>query len=118
MVQKIPKLGKGKNMSIAKAALIVFYKLELSFIYSGDLEIAHEIVHIAGAKHCSYFTHQQVLSRIFNSPYWTTDGKIQSWGNRLANCYIPSKKGEDFYNKELKNLNILLREQTIKQIKI
>jgi hypothetical protein len=115
MTRKMPILGKGKNMSIAKAALIVFYELELNFIYSGELDIAHEIVEVAGAKHCSFFTHQQVLSRLYSSDYWTTDGKIQGWGNKPANCYVPSEKGKEFYKNKLKHLKVNIRKETRRQ---
>jgi len=112
--RSIPKLGLGKYMSIPKAGLIVFfrpdifvdkfYKNLLSFIYTGDLDIIHKIVDVAGANHCSMFTAQQVTSCLNNSPYWTVDGKISSWLGRLANCYKPSEKGIEYYKKNLKKL--------------
>lgn len=108
-MRTMPKIGKGKNMSVAKAALVFFYEDEefnefgASFIYSGDLGPIHRIVDIAGAKHCSLFTHHQILSCLRSSPYWQVDGTITGWGGRAANCYVPSKKGEEYYNNHLKD---------------
>lgn len=100
---KIPRIGRGKNMSVAKAALIVFYDKEgVGYFYTGDLGYMHEIVDVAGAKHCSMYTAQQVASCLNSSPYWEATGRTKSWGNSWAHCYEPSKKGEEYYEKNLK----------------
>lgn len=98
-------LGRGKNMSIAKAALIYFYEesdVIGSFIYTGDIEVLHRIVDIAGAEHCGPNTKDLVISCLRSSPYWVSDGVIPGWGNRIANAYVPSKKGVTYYLDNLK----------------
>jgi len=114
--REIPTLGKGSVMSIPKAALKLFYEPELmskdhanhapEFFYTGDLDVLHKIVDIAGAKHCSLYTGQQVCSRLNSSPYWKSDGKIKGWGNRMANTYTPSEKGKSYYEENLKKLEL------------
>ena len=108
-IRKI-NIGRGKNMSIAKAALKYYYenlKDECNgigwFIYSGDLNGFHTIIDIAGAKHASFFTHHQVLNCIRNSPYWEVSGTTKGWNNKYANIYTPNKKGLEYYEKYLKN---------------
>lgn len=102
-------IGRGKNMSIAKAALIVFFERvkpdwENAYFYSGDLNTLHEIVDVAGAEHCSAATIHQVLGCLNGSPYWGTDNwQTKGWGNRRANCYRPSEKGIKYYEEKLKN---------------
>ena len=105
-----PKIGRGKNMSIAKAALKVYYewfKDECNgvawFIYSGDTNLLHKIVDEAGAKHCSLFTGHQVLSCLRSSPFWEVSGTIPGWGNRMANVYVPSEKGISYYEDHIKD---------------
>ena len=57
-------IGRGKNMSIAKAALIVWFEYDTIFRIPGrpplfdwgQLDIMHTIVDVAGAKH-----HGQIL---------------------------------------------------------
>lgn len=107
---KESRLGKGKNMSIAKAALVVFYERLVpeqgysAYIYSGDLSIAHDIVDIAGAKHCGPGTHWQVLKCLISSPYWEHSlWYINGWRNRRANCYHPSDIGKKYYEQKLKS---------------
>lgn len=107
--KKNHKIGRGKNMSIAKAALIVFYKHYPQgekdtggYIYTGDLDVIHEIVDIAGANHCSFLTHPQVIGCIRGSSYWKSEGQVESWKGSSANCYIPSDKGKAYYEKHLK----------------
>ncbi|MFW6015280.1 MAG: hypothetical protein ACOCRK_02480 [bacterium] len=99
---KIPKIGRGKNMSIAKAALIVFYEFEFAgpYIYTGNLVSIHLIIDIAGAKHCSFITARQVVACLNNSPYWNVEGQVNVLRG-IANCYIPSKEGKQYYNKYL-----------------
>ena len=94
-------------MSVAKAALVVFFEPEEpkyapSYFYSGDLDTLHRIVDVAGAEHCSFFTSHQVLSRLHGSPYWKIDGYVRGWGERRAAVYRPSEKGKGWYN-EYKN---------------
>src|SRR5260221_7883336 len=104
-----PTIGKGKNMSISKAALIVFFQelkpeWENAYIYSGDLKTAHDIIDVAGAKHCSATTTHQVLNCLNGSPYWCTNNwQTKGWGNRRANCYRPSERGIKYYEEKLKN---------------
>jgi hypothetical protein len=67
-------IGKGTNMSIAKAALKVFFEELIpdwpnAAINSGDLDAIHRIVNVAGAKQASVFTHHQVLSCLRSSPF-------------------------------------------------
>lgn len=100
-------IGRGTKMSIAKAALHVFYEeyhssedyLADNFIYSGEVDLLHKIIDFAGAEHCSVDTIHQVLNCLNISPYWETNGTIQGWQNRKANCYRPSDKGIDFIDK-------------------
>lgn len=62
-MRKRPTLGRGKNMSIPKAALKFFFEEaitdrfrgENTFLDYGDLDDMHRIVDIAGANHCSFF---------------------------------------------------------------
>lgn len=110
MDMKMPRLGRGKNMSIAKAALVVFYEKVLpefgknAYVYSGDLNTFHDIVDVAGANHCSFLTHHQVLSCMRSSSYWSTDGwQVKGWREKWANCYRPSAKGKKYYEEMLKN---------------
>lgn len=94
-------------MSIAKAALIVYYETIIpewpdGWIYTGDLSYIHEIVRIAGAKQCSFHTTHQVLSCLNNSPFWKSDGVTTGWQGKRANCYKPSEKGLEYYKMALK----------------
>ena len=110
---KKPKLGKGKNMSIAKAALIFFFedkdilKYGCSFLTWGDLNAMHAIVDIAGANHCSFFTAVQVIACLRNSPYWKCEfvpGMYSGFqrGHGGASCCSPSEKGRLYYERNLK----------------
>ena len=103
-------------MSIPKAGLVLYFEYydyfpdhkgidHPDFFYTGDLDIMHKIVDIAGANHCSMFTAQQVVGCLNSSPYWGTDGQTTSWGERMANCYVPSEKGIKYYNNKLKDRN-------------
>lgn len=103
-------IGRGKNMSIAKAALKYYFedfKEECDgvawFLYSGDTNSMHKIIEIAGAEHCSFLTTHQVLSCIRSSPYWIASGVIPGWRNRRANVYTPSEKGIKYYETYLKD---------------
>ena len=96
-------------MSVAKAALVAFFEPEEpehapGYIYSGDTDLLHRIVDIAGAKHRSFFTGNQVLSRLHNSPYWEITGYVRGWRERRAAAYEPSEKGKTWYaaRKEVK----------------
>lgn len=109
-------IGRGKKYSIAKAALIFYYEVKLKeyaninaapYLDYGELDDMHEIVEIAGAKQMSSYTPAQVSGRLANSPYW--DKKYIAGfyagmrGHGGANVYRPSKKGEKYYHKKLKN---------------
>lgn len=118
MNRKSPKLGRGKNMSIAKAALKFYYEEllsesyhdENSFLDYGDLDNMHRIVDIAGCNHCSFFTATQVSSCLSNSPYWDKKfipGFYSGFkGHGGANIYRPSEKGKKFYLEKLKKDSI------------
>lgn len=109
---KIPLLGKGKNMSIAKAALKFYYEEAVpergtdTFLDYGDLEDMHRIVTIAGAKHCSFFTAAQVSGRLAKSPYWNKKfipGFYSGMrGHGGANIFTPSEKGKTYYENYIK----------------
>lgn len=102
---KSHKIGRGKNMSIAKAALVVFYhdwQHPPHYLYTGELDLLHEVVEVAGANHCGPATHQQVISCLNASPYWEAKGVIPGWGNRWANALTPSEEGKAYYEDHLK----------------
>lgn len=111
-MQDIPKLGRGKFCSVAKAALKYFYeeylpeKGEDSFLDYGCLDSMHRIVDIAGAKHCSASTSYQVSKRLSKSPLWDKKycpGFYKGFrGNGGANLYRPSKKGKEYYESNIK----------------
>src|SRR4051812_36902394 len=95
------KLGRGKHMSIPKAALIYFYgdfAKETNgvgqFLTWGDYGAMHNIVDIAGAKHISASTATKVSASLAASPYWDNNycpGMYSGMmGNGGANCYVPS----------------------------
>jgi hypothetical protein len=113
---KKPRLGHGKNMSIAKAALKYYYE-ELdfrkthgdnAFLDYGDIDGMHRIVTIAGANHCSFFTAAEVTACLANSPYW--DKKFVRGfysgmrGHGGANIFTPSKIGKHYYETNLKTI--------------
>lgn len=104
-------IGRGKNFSIAKAALIVYYEeiapdWDDAFLDYGDLNVIHRIVDVAGAQHCSVVTHNQVTSCLRNSPYWNNKfcpGFYSGMrGHGGASLFTPSQKGEDYYHNILK----------------
>lgn len=108
---EVGKIGKGKKMSIAKAALIVYFDEwpegesgGYSYFCSGDLDLLHKIIDVADAKHAGPGTHHQVLSRINSSSYWVANHKTVGWGGRRAFCYTPSEKGKKYYEQNLKNV--------------
>ena len=108
-------IGKGKNMSIPKAALILYFEHEDigedDGIDYGQPDYMHLIVEIAGAKHKSYLTSPQVTSRLSGSPYW--NGKHYRGfysgmsGNGGATIYKPSEKGKKYYEDHFKGKDIL-----------
>lgn len=116
---KTIKLGRGKNYSVAKAALLVYYSnthrkeraVDMNdneyFFDHGDTFAMHEIVDVAGANHCSFFTPALVSGRLANSPYWNAvfvPGFYSGMrGHGGANTYTPSEKGKEYYNKYLKH---------------
>lgn len=108
MIKLKPKLGRGKNMSIARAALIYYFESMLpesenAFIYSGDLDVHHKIVDLAGAKHCSVLTAHRVLGCLNASPYWKSGlCQTKGWLNRRANTYRPSELGKQYYENNLR----------------
>ena len=103
---KQPTLGKGKNMSIAKAALVWWFSQEDSpiFLDYGMPSQLHEIVDIAGAEHRSFFTPFLVSRALANSPYWKKEMHPHLYpgiGNGRGNMYTPSEAGIAYYNKHL-----------------
>ena len=82
-------IGKGKIMSVAKAAVIEFYESKSTFVYSGDLDFFHRVIDRAGAEHVGPGTHHRVLACIRSSPLWKQHGTIRGWGNGRANTYVP-----------------------------
>ncbi len=105
---RIHRIGRGKNMSIAKAALVWFYNnmnKHAGFVDWGDLDFIHGVVDIAGANHCSFLTAGQVCTCINNSPYWTGEmvyGFYNGIGNNHAKLYQPTEKGKEYYINNLK----------------
>lgn len=105
---KIPRIGRGKNMSIAKAALIVWWRMQKEeypplFFYTGEVTHMHDIVDVAGAKQVSFFTVQQVLNCLNSSPYWRVSGWIAGYSEHRANTYVPSDKGNEWLEAQCKN---------------
>lgn len=109
---KKPKLGKGANMSIAKAALKFYYEeLEViagddtPFLDYGQTENMNRIVAIAGAKHCDGFTPSLVTTRLAMSPYWESVLVSECYkdvrGHRRALFFYPSESGEKYYKEKL-----------------
>ena len=98
----ISKIGRGKRMSIAKAALLVHFHGKLTYpdfsnyVYTGDLDNIHWIVEIAGANHCGPATAHQVVGCLGNSPYWKVDGYVRGWSESRAACYMPTAQGLDW----------------------
>ncbi len=95
-------------MSIAKAAVIEFYKSKSAFVYSGDLDFFHRVINRAGAEHIGPATNHAVLACIRSSSLWKQHGTIPGWGNRRANTYVPKitncsgcKNGDEFESSDL-----------------
>lgn len=115
-MRDIPKIGRGKNMSVAKAALKFYFEEAIPqrgedvFLDYGDLDDMHRIIDIAGANHCSMFTATQVTSCLANSPYWDKEyisGVYSGMrGHGGANIFTPSEKGKQYYKQYLKNENL------------
>ncbi len=115
MCPEIPKIGRGKNMSIAKAGLIVWYEMQDEEINydsfdRGIPDIMHKIVDVAGAKSATFFTSNQVMKCLANSPYWDKrlvygmyKGIGGAGGSGDAVQVEPSQKGFEYYEKYLKN---------------
>ena len=105
------KIGRGKNISIAKAALIYFYEdmdtsWEGRFLDYGDLKMAHTIIDIAGAQHAGPATSVQVTACLSSSNLWDKEmmyGFYKGIGNGNCNAYIPSEKGKKYYEEHLKD---------------
>lgn len=108
------RIGRGKNMSIAKAALKFYFEeydfyeshKEEAFLDYGNINDMHRIVDIAGAEHCSFLTSAQVTSCLANSPYWEktfVHGFYSGMrGHGGANCFYPSEKGKEYYKNKIK----------------
>lgn len=126
---KAPTIWRGRRMSIAKAALIVYYEdvrpnhninslAEPGLMYDQN-DIMHNIVEVAWANHASWLTASQVSSRLWNSIYWSKEliKWMFSWmkWHWNANHYLPSSKWRDYYNKNYKGQRIY--KETFKVIK-
>lgn len=109
---KKPTLGRGKNMSIPKAALVWFFEkwkdgdrvsAPTNWDY-GEFGLAHEIVDIAGAEHVSFFTSPLVAAALARSPFWN---KKRYWGMYAGfrggqahpNLFTPSIEGERWFKE-------------------
>ena len=105
---EIPRIGRGKKMSIAKAGLIVFFDSEnyLEFFDVGTFGMLHNIVEVAGAKHSSSFTAGQVMECLRKSDLWEKF-KVEGYkGIRGMSNIVgvkPSQKGISYYNQKLKH---------------
>lgn len=115
------QIGKGKNMSIAKAGLVVYFEdrdfqRKYDYFDVGCPDPLHKIIDVAGAKHCSFLTPKQVIGRLRNSPYFvkkTIYGLYKGIrGNWRTSLLRPSEKGESYYKKELKQMNIQLYKKS------
>lgn len=91
-------------MSIAKAAIVWWYKNNkgyYTFIDSGQLDVMHEIVDIAGCKHIGYGTSTAVSNILGKSKLW--DKKLiqlyRGIGHGFVNCFTPSKLGVEWWNE-------------------
>lgn len=113
---KRPTLGRGKHMSIPKAALVWFFEKwkDGDSVYQptswdwGNYGLSHEIVDIAGANHASFFTSPLVAASLARSHLWN---KKRVWGMYAGfrggaahpNLFTPSKEGECWFNQVYKN---------------
>ena len=108
MTKIIPKIGKGQKMSIAKAGLVVFFNNDIEDFDVGCPDFLHQIIDVAGAKHCSFFTPAQVVARLRNSPYFEYRNVYGLYagirGNWRTSLIKPSLKGIIFYKNNLKTL--------------
>lgn len=108
---KRPTLGRGKHMSIPKAALKYYFE-ELvpeqgneAFIDHGMRHAIHRIVDIAGARHCSFLTAPQVTARLAKSNLWEKTFHptfYRGIGNGGANLFTPSEKGRKYYAEHIR----------------
>jgi len=103
---KILRIGKGKNMSVPKAALVFYFsEYEGSVLTYGHMDEMHRIIDIAGAKHQSMLSPTQVISSLRNSPYWDCNlirGFYPGLAGHGGACVCkPSKKGEQLYKLKL-----------------
>jgi hypothetical protein len=97
-------IGRGKVMSIPKAAVIEFYEnhvKEKDFIYYGDLDFMHDVIHRAGAKHVGPMTTFRVCDCLRQSDLWESKfmpGFLSGFrGHGGATSFEPSEKGKQFY---------------------
>lgn len=115
------KIGKGKRISVAKAALVFWYEVLLPWnkstnvsepvLYWGDFYHMEAISNIADTDSASYFLPAQISSRLATSPYWDkifVEGVHKGFrgGARNANYYTPSEKGRLYYRDKLDGLNL------------
>jgi len=114
MVKEIPRIGKGKKMSIAKAGLIVFYEdmADGNGFVAEEFDVGcpdnlHKIIDVAGAKHSSFFTPRQVMARLRSSPYFESRTEYSVYKGILGNWRTtfckPSQKGKEYYHLKLKS---------------
>lgn len=109
MIRKTPTIGKCKNYSIPKSALIWWFEKNkdgYGSIDYGMLDTMHEIVHIAGGKQIGMWTPSAVTSRLRNSVFWTSEtirGMYSGIGNGKASLFTPSSKGKAYYKNFLSN---------------
>lgn len=114
---KKPTLGRGKNMSIPKAAIVWFFEKWVDGDREdaptswdiGDYGFSHEIVEIAGAKQCSFFTSALVAKELARSNLWN---KRRVWGMYGGlrggivnpNIFTPSEEGRRWFDEVYKGL--------------
>lgn len=105
------KLGPGRNMSIAAAALIVYFKHDIFIVGPKNLErhawLDHQlfwdkVIDIAGAnlvprKSRGY----QIADRLKKSPYWKATKKDTAPGGWV---FKPTLKGSMYFHHHLKYL--------------
>lgn len=107
---KIPTPGRGKNMSIAKAAIVWFFEgwkkgdaMQQPTRWDwGDFGFSHEIIDIAGAKQCGPNTTHCVSAILAKSDLWNKrfyQHLYPGFGTGAANVYTPSEAGKEWFKK-------------------
>jgi len=109
------RTGRGKKMSIAKAALVWFYEgwkngethdsQPIQWDW-GEYGASHEIIDIAGAENVGPNTTHCVSQALAKSPFWNKRFIRNFYsGIGSANIYTPSEKGKEWFISYKNNLN-------------